>query len=500
MSYFVGIDIGTSSTKVVVIDSTDGRLAMQSSIPYPVHHPQAGFAHQASKDWWKSVQQCVEIIHKKMDISIIKAVGLTGQMHGTVLLDAEGEPVHPAIIWADQRGGTLTEHIVETIGQEEYVTTTGTLPMSGFMVTTLVWLAKHQPEVLEKAATIMLPKDYIRYRLTGNLGTDITDAASTGLLDISTGDWAWSIIERLGLPGHKLAPVSASHEVIGTVTQQASAETGLPAGIPVVAGCADQPAQAVANGITRMSDVSITIGSGGQILVPYSMAERPPADPRLHQFNHAVPDTIYVLGAMLSAGLSLRWLRDLFALDETTGYQQIAQAAEAAPAGAEGLIFLPYLYGERAPLLDPQARGAFIGLTHRHGRDAMARAVIEGVCYGLRQILELAMPDADAQRTITGCGGAMAHPIWHQTLANILGKPIEISQVEEATATGAALLAAIGIGELKDYAAAADLMQTERQIITPDASVVPLYEAGYSQFCGLYPTLKDDFHRLSSLS
>lgn len=500
MSYFLGVDIGTSSTKVVVIDSADGRLVTQSSIPYPVHHPQAGFAHQASKDWWKAVQQCVQTLHKKMDISIIKAVGLTGQMHGTVLLGADGEPVHPAIIWADQRGGAMTEHILETIGQDTYVATTGTLPMSGFMVTTLVWLAKHQPEVLEKTATIMLPKDYIRYRLTGTLGTDITDAASTGLLDISTGDWATPIIEKLGLPRHKLAPISASQTVIGHVTPQASEETGLPVGIPVVAGCADQPAQAIANGITSAQDASITIGSGGQILVPYRMADRPAADPRLHLFNHAVPDTIYVLGAMLSAGLSLRWLRDLFALDEASGYERIAHAAESEPAGAEGLIFLPYLYGERAPLLDPQARGAFIGLTHRHGRNHLARAVIEGVCYGLRQILELALLNSNTQRTIIGCGGAMAHPIWHQTLANILGKPIEISQVEEATATGAALLAAIGTREISDYAAATNLMQTDRQVITPDASAVPLYEAGYSQFCGLYPTLKDDFHRLSNLS
>ncbi|MCA9891964.1 MAG: xylulokinase [Anaerolineae bacterium] len=497
MSDYMGIDIGTSSAKVVILDSHTGTLVTHASIPYPVHHPQAGFAVQASTDWWKAVQLCIQNINKKIDLSEIAGIGLTGQMHGTVLLDNTGVPVHPAIIWADQRGGTLTERILERIGSDRYVATTGTLPMSGFMVTTLVWLAEHQPELLAQTQTILLPKDYVRYRLTGNLGTDITDAAATGLFDIDRGQWSADVIKALGLPGDKLAQMSDSYVVIGTVTSQASEETGLPMGIPVVAGCADQPAQAIANGITGEGDVSITIGSGGQILVPYRKATRPTADPRLHQFNHAVPDTIYVLGAMLSAGLSLRWLRDLLGLDEDMGYQQLARMAAATPAGAEGLIFLPYLYGERAPLLDPQARGAFIGLTHRHGRGHMARAVIEGVCFGLRQILELAMVGQESQRVITGCGGAMAHPIWHQTLANILGQPIEISQVEEATATGAALLAGIGIGEIGSFAEAAEVVQSERLTVEPDEQVTSLYKERYSQFCRLYPKLKDDFHRLS---
>ncbi|QPC81364.1 xylulokinase [Phototrophicus methaneseepsis] len=495
MDQFIGIDIGTSSAKVTLVDVTTGVIKATTHADYPVYHPEPGHAEQNPDDWWHAVIDCLRQLQQSYSLKEVAGIGLTGQMHGTVFLGADKKPAYPAIIWADQRSAPILPHIQDVIGIEPYVRIAGTRPVAGFMVSTLAWLAQNQPQILENSAYVLLPKDYIRLKLTGTIGTDITDASATGLFDVLHETWSQEVISKLGLPGDKLASVSASGQVIGRITPLAAEACGLAAGIPVIAGCADQPAQAVANGIVSTQNVSLTIGSGGQIFVPTILSNRPVPDARLHFFNHAVPGFAYALGAILSAGLSLHWLRDLFGLGD---YATLAAAAETTPPGAEGLIFLPYLYGERTPYMDAQARGAFIGLTHRHSQAHMARAVIEGVCFALRQTLEIALKQRQDAKppTLIGSGGALSQPIWQTILTDILGQPLQVSQIQEQTSTGAALLASIGTGTFADFDQATAAMSRPSQPIEPNFAHYERYQTRYEQFSNLYSTLKDDFHKL----
>ncbi|MBX3065279.1 MAG: xylulokinase [Anaerolineae bacterium] len=388
MAHLLGIDLGTSSVKAVIIDERT-RLLGVGGAEYPISVPQPGYAEQAPEQWWQATIKAVKQACTAANTTDISAIGFCGQMHGGVLIDQYGVAIAPAIIWADQRSAEVLEEFTATVGQDRLVTQAGTAPAAGFMGPTLLWLKRHQPEMLDAAEAIVLPKDYVRCRLIEEIDTDASDASATALFNIHDLRWSTDMIKALELPLTLFPTITESETVVGVLSPAAAEALGLPAGIPVVTGCADQPAQALGNGLINPGVGSITLGTGGQIFVPQSA---PTTDPqlRLHTFCHAPADRWYTLGAMLSAGLSLRWLRDTLGMEnDPDAYTKLSALAASVNPGADGLLFLPYLIGERAPLNDPHASGAFIGLQLGHGVGHLARAVMEGVAFALRSILDV---------------------------------------------------------------------------------------------------------------
>lgn len=488
MTKLLGIDIGTSSAKAVLVDSDTQQIIASAAQEYPIHRPAPDRAEQNPAEWWDAVVYAVrQITAEHADIA---AVGFSGQMHGTVLLDKAGEVVHPAIIWADSRSTEQVAQLAASVN--DYASITGTLPAVGFMGVTLMWLKQHAPDVLDRAHKVLLPKDYVHYRLTGEMTTEVTDAASTSLFDVQRGAWADDVLAAVDLPRALFPTVLPSHEP-RSLTEEAADTLGLPPGIPVAAGCADQPAQALANGIISPGVVSVTVGSGGQVFAPLGAFR---TDPRLHVFNHAVPNTYYALGAILSAGLSLRWLRDTLGMEaQTDAYAALSAEAADVPPGADGLIFLPYLSGERTPHMDAHARGGFIGLSGYHTRGHLARAVMEGVAFALRQALEITQELGGTVETVIGSGGGVESTVWRGILTDVFGVPVRKTLTTEQASIGAALLGGIGAGV---YAGFDDAAQPQYDDATkPDRSQAAFYDARYEQFKQLYPKLKTDMHQLA---
>ncbi|MEQ9032053.1 MAG: xylulokinase, partial [Aggregatilineales bacterium] len=495
MTILLAIDIGTSSAKAVLFDAEKSRLVGTAAQEYPIDKPAPGRAEQHPDSWWEAVTAIVPQVLAKTGISAdrVRAIGLTGQMHGTVLLNATHQPVHPSIIWADQRTADEVKTLIDWFGAEGYASLTGTLPATGFMVASLLWLARHQPDILEKSRHVILPKDYIRLKMTGEIGTDISDAAATGVFDVANGRWAEAIITKMGIDGAIFPRVHGSADVAGRLTPQAAELLGLKAGIPVIAGCADQPAQALTNGLISPGIASVTTGTGGQVFVPLALksGEKLPTDPRLHVFNHAMPDRWYTLGAILSAGSALRWLRGVTGLANTPdAYAILSAEAAQVNAGSDGLIFLPYLVGERTPHMDPQARGAFIGLSDYHGRGHLARAVMEGVTFALKQTLDMSLSLAGKVETIIVSGGAVESNVWRGIQADVFGVPLHKTTQPEQTCVGAALLAGIGSGVYTDYESAVGRVAVQGHITESNRQNHARYSALYDHFIDLYPHLK----------
>jgi xylulokinase len=496
----IGIDIGTSSVKTVLFDPEIGQISNIAAQEYPIDKPQPNRAEQSPETWWQAVVNTVRQVTVAAGPNEIAAISFSGQMHGTVLLDRADKPIHPAIIWADQRSAAACQALIATVGAEQYVQITGTLPATGFLGATLVWLARHKPDLLTRTRQVVLPKDYIRLRLTGQTATDISDAAGTGIFNVATGHWADSILDRIGLSTRFLPVVLPSITVAGELTKEAAAALGLTAGIPIVAGCADQPAQAIGNGLVSPGRASITTGSGGQVFTPIKAEGTPiKADPRLHVFNHAVPDMWYVMGAILSAGLSLRWLRNVTGLARTAdAYAILSAEAAAVPPGADGLIFLPYLSGERTPHMDPLARGAFVGLTHFHSRGHLARAVMEGVAFALRQALEISLELGGQIDSIVAAGGGARSQVWRQIQADVFGRPLQQSLASEQAGLGAALLAGVGAGIYANLDTASTSVVRYGPVTEPVPTSQAYYDGLYTQFKSLYPHLCEDFHWLAN--
>lgn len=503
MALLLGIDIGTSSAKAVLFDSVSNRMLAVAGEEYPLLYPAPDRAEQNPADWWLStlsvVGQCLEQAGRK-DVS---AIGLTGQMHGTVLLGNGHQLLHPAIIWADSRSSAQVRRMIDRFGAAEYAALAGTLPAAGFMGPTLVWLLDHEPELLAQTRTVLLPKDYVRLKLTGEVATDISDAAATGLFDIAQQTWSPALLHAFALDSAMFPPVLDSSAIAGRLTPIAAEALGLQPGIPVVAGCADQPAQALASGLTIPGRASVTTGTGGQVFVPLKLAagQPVPTDPRLHVFNHASRNLYYILGAILAAGLSLRWLRDLVGLhDHPDAYALLSAEAAQIPPGAKGLLFLPYLMGERTPHMDAGARGGFIGLRYYHERGHLARAVMEGVAFALRQTLEISLEVGGLTvEQIIGAGGAMESPVWRQIQTDVFGLRMQKSMLPEQTCIGAALLAGTRTGaytSLDEASAAVVRYDTPTE---PDAVHHAVYDTLYHQFTDLYPRLRDDFQALAAL-
>ncbi len=485
----LGIDLGTSSIKAALIRE-DGRCLAIGAEPYAISTPFPGWAEQDAEDWVQATLRAVRsaLAQAGDQVEAVAALSFSGQSHGGVCLGRHGEVLRPAIIWADQRSAQQVDEVRRNVGPENLARWTGNPLDTGFMLSTWLWLRQHEPEVAARAAFFVLPKDYVRYRLTGVLATEPSDAGTTGLFDPARVRWSQPLLEAVDIDPALLPDVIGSAAPAGRLLPQAAAEMGLAAGTPVFAGAADQACQALANGILAAGDVSSTIGTGGQLSAPTTDAT-PDSGLRLHLYNHVAPGLWFRMGATLSAGLSLTWLRNL--LQPGTPFQQMADWANTAPAGSEGLFFVPHLAGERTPHMDPHARAAFIGLTLRHRREHIIRAVMEGVVFSLRQALDLMESLGVEARRVVASGGATQHPLWLQLQADIYDCPIHRTLTVEAAATGAALLAGIGVGVYGDAQdAASRTVRLHDEVILPQPEEAEHYRRAFTTYRDLYPALK----------
>jgi xylulokinase len=449
----LGIDVGTTGVKAVRISET-GEVLERREEEYPLSIPQPGWAEQDPEDWWRAAEKVLED----------GPLGLSGQMHGLVLLDAEGRVLRPAILWNDQRTAAECAEIEEAVGLERLIALTGNRALTGFTAPKLLWVRKHEPDVWARVAHVLLPKDYVRFRLTGEHWIDAADASGTLLFDVARRQWSGEVCEALGIPGDWLPHVAESTEI---------------------AGAGDQQAGALGVGVVAPGALSVVLGTSG---VVFAALEGYRADPeaRVHVFCHAVPETWEAMGVMLSAAGSLRWLRDTVG---GTFDELVAEAARWEP-GTEGLTFLPYLQGERTPHADPDARGSFTGLSLRHDRGALVRAVLEGVAYGLRDSLEL-LRELGVEPTVGRVsGGGARSELWLKIVASVLGIPLERTAVEEGAAYGAALLGAVRAGVFADAHEAVAACVHVRDTVEPDQEWARVYDEGYSRFRSLYPALR----------
>jgi xylulokinase len=493
MKYLLGIDLGTSSIKAVLVDGGGSLLAIGQQ-QYTIYIPRPGWAEQDPDVWWTAAQKAVKQVLAKSKISAgdIAAVGFSGQMHGLVPLDSGNRSVRNAIIWCDHRSERQAADIENRIGRRTLSDLVHTPVVPGFFISSLLWMKENEPELYKKTVKVILPKDYIRYCFTGGIATDITDASGTACFDTGRGSWAWDMIDALGVPRDIFPAVYNPADYAGTVCRAAAAAMGLCSGTPVVYGGADQVMQAVGNGILNEGTASVTIGTGGQILMPLNS---PCNDPSLrsHCFSF-IDNTWYYLGATLSAGLSLKWFKSV--LDTQQTYAGFDKAVAEIPAGSGGILFLPYLSGERSPCMDPEAKGMFFGLMLNHNRYHMIRAVMEGVVFSLRDCLEVMTEDMGRKcDTIVASGGGSQSPVWLQMQADILGRNIYVSETKEQAGAGAAITAGVGCGMYSGYAdAVAKAVRWQSVPVTPDGDCGKVYEKYYGIYRQLYEHNKDLMH------
>ena len=495
MSHVLGIDVSTTATKAVLIDAA-GAVRGIGVAEYGYDIPRPGWTEQDPALWWAAASQAIGSVLASTGVpgDGVEAVGLTGQMHGAVLLDAGGEVLRPAILWNDQRTSAECDLIREALGVERLIAITGNDALTGFTAPKLVWVREHEPEVWARIVHVLLPKDYLRLRLTGEYALDKADGSGTLLFDLARRDWSPQVLAALRIDPGWLPPTHEGPEVTGAVSATAAAATGLRAGTPVVAGGGDQAANAVGVGAVAPGIVALSLGTSGVI---FAATDQPLFDVagRVHAFCHAVPGRWHMMSVMLSAAGSLRWFRDSVAPERS--YPEIDAWAAEVPAGCAGLQFLPYLSGERNPYPDPLARGAFVGLTLSHDRRHLARAVLEGVAFGLRDGLDL-MVDAGtaAPSQIRASGGGIASALWRQILADVLGAEIATVNTHEGAAYGAGLLAAVGAGWFPTVDAAAGQLVTARAAASPGPDEATYREA-HATYRRLYPALAPIFPSLS---
>jgi xylulokinase len=500
--YLLGLDIGTSGAKALLCD-TRGEHIVTALEEYPLAMPKPLWSEQAPEDWWHGACVAIRAVLRNagVDRSQIAGLGLTGQMHGAVFLDADDTVIRPALLWNDQRTAAECAEITQLVGAERLIAITGNPALTGFQAPKILWLRNHEPDHYRRLARVLLPKDYIRLKLTGVAASDASDAAGTLLLDLRTRDWSDELLHALKIPRPWLPRVVEGPDVTGALLPEAAAELGLPAGLPVIAGGGDNAAAAVGTGIVRSGVISSSIGTSG---VLFAHADQIALDPygRLHSFCHAVPGKYHLMAVTLSAGGSFQWLRDTL---RTAGlahltYDELTSLAATAPIGAEGLIFLPYLSGERTPHLDPLARGAFVGLTARHTLAHLARAVMEGVVYslhdGLALMRDLGLPIDDVRAT--GGGGKSA--LWRHMQADCFGAPVTTLKAEEGPAYGAALLAGVGSGIFPNVDAAVAQCVAVGSVTHPDPAAQQRYAAVYAIYRELYGQLHTSMAALAKLA
>ncbi len=495
--YLMGIDLGTTGVKTLLVD-TKGKVRAAVTEEYPLFTPKPGWAEQNATDWWEATCRAIKKIlsAQKINGNQVLGIGLTGQMHGSVFLDVKNKVIYPVLLWCDQRTQKECTQINETIGREKIFEITCNPVLTGFQAPKILWLRNNHRKIYDKVKKILLPKDYIRFCLTEEFATDVSDASGTSLFDIRNRTWSKEIIEKLQIFPEALPHSYESCEITGKITKLAGRATGLLEGTPVVAGAGDQAAGGIGNGIVEKGLVSVTLGTSG---VVFAHSDKIFVDPkgRLHTFCHAVSGKWHLMGVMLSAGGSLRWFRDII---KEKSYSSITEEAKKIPPGSEGLMFLPYLTGERTPYPDPNARGVFFGLSLKHTRAHMARAVMEGVAFGLKDSIEImkeiGLP-VDSSLVASGGGGKDA--LWCQIQADIFNRNMERLESEEGPAYGAALLAGTGIKVFPDIEETCKNFIKRKDVFHPDKKNIKIYEKYYPLYIKLYKDLKNSFDILSKL-
>jgi len=505
MIYFIGIDIGTTGAKTVLID-INGVVVTTATIEYPMFTPYPFWAEQNPDDWWNATCKSIQNVlsQSKVIASDVKGVGLTGQMHGLVTLDSNGKVLYPCIMWNDQRTGQECKEITDNIGFKNLLSITGNQVLPGFTAPKIIWLRKNKPDVYSKINRVLLPKDYVRYKITNEFFSDVSDASGTSLLNVKERTWSKEILNKLELPFEWLPEVVESISQTGSITKQASILTGLAEGTPVFAGGGDQAAGGIGAGAVKEGIVSIVLGTSG-VVFTHSDNYRIEPEGKLHAFCHSVPYKWHLMGVTLSAAGSFRWYRDTFAqLEKTeaekTGkdvYEILTSQAEIVPAGSEGLFFLPYLTGERTPHPDPNAKGAFIGLNVRHTKAHLTRAVLEGVAYSLRDCYELISNLGIKAESLIVSGGGAKSKLWRSIIADVFNAEIKTLTCTEGAPYGAAILAAVGSGNYINVNEACEKILKIDSKIEPDKKRASIYNDFYSIYKQLYPQLKNSFQNIS---
>ncbi len=480
---FLGVDVGTGGTRAVVVDRTGRVVASEAAEHAPIHSAHVGWAEQDPEDWWRAAKTAIGAVLSR--VGNVEAVGLTGQMHGCVMLDADGEVLRPALIWCDQRTQPECDWLEDKIGRAKLIELVSNPALPNFTLTKLLWVKEHQPEIFKQIRHVLCPKDFVRLRMTGEYAMDMQEASGTLLLDVTHRRWSADVAEAAGIPMEWLPKLYEGPEICARVSAEGAEATGVAAGTPVVAGAGDQGAGAVGMGVLKPGMVSATIGTSG---VVFAATAKPTLDKlgRLHTFCHAAPEVWHVMGVTNGAGLSLRWLRDTF-LAGVSYDEMTAEASKVAP-GCDGLIWTPYLFGERTPHLDAEARAAFVGITASTTRGHFVRAVMEGVAFSLRDTFtlfdELGIPVGEIR---LGGGGARG-ALWRQIQADVYGRPVERLEAEEGGAFGAALLAGTGVNAWPDVATAcAETIRVAEVIEPKHASEM---DKAYAEFRKVYPALR----------
>jgi len=508
MSIFLGIDVGTSGTKTIAINER-GKILADATAEYPLYNPKPLWSEQDPDDWWKATVATVRQVVKKAKLKAaeVKAVGLSGQMHGSVFLDRQNRVVRRALLWNDQRTGAECEEIERRAGgRKNLIKMVANPALTGFTAPKILWLRNHEPKNFERTAKVLLPKDEIRRRLTGEFATEVSDASGMLLLDVAKRAWSKPLLAKLDLDINLLATCYESEQVTGKLTKPVAAELGLSTDCVVVGGAGDCAAGAVGNGIVSRGVLSTSIGTSGVMFVHSDQVQVDPQG-RLHTFCHAVHGKWHLMGVNLSAGGSLQWFRNKLCENEVAQakkrnvdpYEILTELAAQVSAGSEGLFFLPYLSGERTPHADPDARGCFIGLTLSHGRGHMVRAVMEGVTYSMRDSLAIIRELGVPVKQIRASGGGSRSPFWRQIQADVFGQEVCTINAEEGAAYGVALLAAVGAGAFKDVVEACEATIRVVKRTAVNRTSAAYYDKAFPIYQSLYPDLKNDFKRIAAL-
>jgi xylulokinase len=491
MSYFLGIDVSTTGAKAILVDE-DGAVIASHNEPHPISTPRPLWSEQNPADWWNGVAASIREVLKHANVDDIYGVGLTGQMHSLVCLDKDGQVLRPAILWNDQRTQTECDDITARVGEDKLVRITGNRALTGFTAPKILWIRKHEPEIYAQIRRVLVAKDYIRYKLTGEFGTDVNEASGMLLMDVARRDWSDEVLAALEIPSRWLPEVHEGHAITGFISAEAAEITGLRVGIPVVAGGGDQAAQAVGVGAVESGVIALTVGTSGVVFAPTDHYAFEPQG-RLMALCHSVPDRWHFMGVTLSAAGSLQWYRNTLAAG--VAYDDLTAETASIPPGSEGLQFLPYLSGERTPYPDPLARGAFIGLTTRHTRAHMTRAVMEGVAFSLRDVFELIKVTNPQIKQVRVSGGGANSPLWRQIFADVLNVPLVTVDATEGAAYGAALLVGLSAKVFGSVEALTKVVRTGEES-KPGGNAIE-YADRYAVYRTLYPTLKSTFAALA---
>lgn len=497
MKYLIGVDLGTSATKTVLFDES-GNIITSSIKEYPLYQEKNGWAEQDANDWWEAACITIKDVILKSGINNhdIVGLGLSGQMHGLVMLDKNGNLLRKSIIWCDQRTAKECEEITRKVGKEKLIQITANPALTGFTASKILWVRNNEPLVYENCAHILLPKDYVRYKLTGEFATEVSDASGMQLLDIKNRKWSDEVLKKLNIDKSMLAAVYESPEITGCINSFASSLTGLAEGTPVAGGAGDNAAAAIGTGTVIDKRAFTTLGTSG-VVFAHTSSLHIDSKGRVHTFCAAVPNEWHVMGVTQAAGLSLKWFRNNFYADKS--YKELDAIAEKIPIGAERLLFLPYLMGERTPHLDPDCRAAFIGLSAIHTKEHMLRAVLEGVSYSQKDSLEVLREMGIEIEEMLACGGGGSSPLWRQMLSDIYNCPVKTSASTESAALGAAILAGVGTGLYSSVQEACAAIVKTQQTYQPVKENNLKYEKFYKVYKDLYSSLKDSYQALKSL-